>query len=86
MRLKSSAACSIGGLELRDTYFSGVVLEKTPQGDRPVARAHVRTLRAGLNNSSSPSNADHEGRFRMLRAPGECSTLYGASPERLSPA
>ena len=32
---------------VRDTYFSGVVLEKTPAGDRPVARAAVRSLRAG---------------------------------------
>jgi hypothetical protein len=66
---------------VRDTYFSGVVLEKTPQGDRPVARAAVRTLRAGLNNSSSPSTADDQGRFRMLRIPGEQS-LYGVSPDR----
>jgi hypothetical protein len=66
---------------VRDTYFSGVVLEKTPQGDRPVARAAVRTLRAGLNNSSSPSTADDQGRFRMLRIPGEQS-LFGLSPDR----
>ena len=66
---------------VRDTYFSGVVLEKTPTGDRPVAGAAVRRLRAGLNNSSVPSTADHEGRFRMLRVPGE-QTLYGVSPDR----
>ncbi len=66
---------------VRNTYFSGVVLEKTPKGDRPVAGAAVRTLRAGLNNSSSPSTADDQGRFRMLRIPGEQS-LYGVSPDR----
>ena len=66
---------------IRETYFSGVVLEKTPTGDRPVARAAVRTLRAGLNNSSSPSTADAQGRFRMLRVPGE-QALYGVSPDR----
>jgi beta-lactamase regulating signal transducer with metallopeptidase domain len=66
---------------VRNTYFSGVVLEKTPTGDRPVAGAAVRTLRAGLNNSSSPSTADDQGRFRMLRIPGEQS-LYGVSPDR----
>ena len=65
---------------IRETYFSGVVLEKTPTGDRPVARAAVRTLRAGLNNSSSPSTADAQGRFRMLRVPGE-QALYGVSPD-----
>ena len=65
---------------VRDTYFSGVVLEKTPTGDRPVAGAAVRRLRAGLQQLN-PSIADHEGRFRMLRAPGEQS-LYGVSPDR----
>ena len=65
----------------RDTYLSGVVIEKTPTGDRPVAGATVRRLRAGVDNSSSPSTADDQGRFRMLRVPGE-RNLYGVSPDR----
>jgi beta-lactamase regulating signal transducer with metallopeptidase domain len=66
---------------VRDTYFSGVVLAKTPTGDLPLAGAAVRRLRAGSNNSSSPSIADHQGRFRMLRATRE-QFLYGVSPDQ----
>jgi beta-lactamase regulating signal transducer with metallopeptidase domain len=63
----------------RQTYVSGVVIEKTPTGDRPVPRATVHGLRAGFPGRFSI--ADDQGRFRMLRAPGEWY-LYGASRER----
>jgi beta-lactamase regulating signal transducer with metallopeptidase domain len=66
---------------VRATYFTGVVLEKTPTGDRAVAGAQVRSLRAGILNTTGPSTADPEGRFRMLRIPGE-QTLYAVSPDR----
>jgi len=65
----------------RETYFSGVIIEKTPTGDRPVARATVHRLRAGFDGTYNSSRADDEGRFRMLRTPGEW-ILYATSPER----
>jgi hypothetical protein len=64
----------------RDTYFNGVVIEKTPTGDRPVARATIRRMVAGLG-SYSPSRADEEGRFRMMRVHGE-SILHAESRDR----
>ena len=66
---------------VRDTYFSGVVLEKTPQATGPSPGRPSADYEPGSNNSSSPSTADDEGRFRMLRVPGE-QTLYGMSPDR----
>ncbi len=65
----------------RETYLSGVVIEKTPTGDRPVPRATVRRLRVGHDGTYNPSIADDQGRFRMLRTPGEW-ILYAASGDR----
>jgi hypothetical protein len=62
----------------RETYLSGVVIEKTPTGDRPVPRASVSGLRAGFPGRHSI--ADDQGRFRMLRPPGEWY-LYARSQE-----
>jgi hypothetical protein len=63
----------------RETYLSGVVIEKTPNGDRPVARARVSSLRAGFPGRFSI--ADEQRRFRLMRVPGEWY-LYGDSRER----
>ena len=41
---------------VRDTYFSGVVLEKTPAGDRPVAGAAVRTSTSRARKQLQPIN------------------------------
>ena len=58
--LKGSAA---------ETYLSGVVVEKTKAGERPIAEATV--FKCGVASSGSPSLTDAAGRFRMLRTPGE---------------
>ena len=63
----------------RGTYLSGVVIEKTPAGDRPVPRTTVYGLRAGFPGRHSI--ADDQGRFRISRPPGEWY-LYAASRER----
>jgi hypothetical protein len=60
---------ALGG-PARETYLSGVVIEKTPTGDRPVARATIFRLRVGSDGSYNSSRADDQGRFRMLKAPG----------------
>lgn len=57
----------------RATFINGLVVEKTPIGERPVAGAWV--YRHVIASSSSPSLADDEGRFRIIRLPGE-SILY----------
>jgi hypothetical protein len=57
---------------VHETYFSGVVVEETPTGDRPVARASVYRWKIGSNESGfSSSTADEQGRFQMLRIPGK---------------
>jgi beta-lactamase regulating signal transducer with metallopeptidase domain len=61
---------ALGG-PVRDTYLSGVVIEKTPTGDRPVAGATIFRLRVGSDGNYNSSRADDQGRFRMLKAPGE---------------
>ena len=63
----------------RETYVTGVVIEKTPAGDRPVPRAIVRRLKIGQDGSYNHSQADEHGRFRIIQAPGEWM-LYAASP------
>ncbi len=62
----------------RETYLSGVVIEKTPTGDRPVPRTTVSGLRAGFPGRYSI--ADDQGRFQLLRTPGELY-LYAANYE-----
>jgi beta-lactamase regulating signal transducer with metallopeptidase domain len=62
----------------RETYLTGVVIEKTPAGDRPIARATIFRLRVGSDGSYNSSRADEQGRFRILRAPGEW-ILYALS-------
>lgn len=60
LALKGSAA---------ETYLSGVVVEKTKAGERPIANAIV--YKCGVASSGSPSMTDAAGRFRVLRTPGE---------------
>ncbi len=63
----------------RESYLSGVVIEKTPAGDRPVPSTTVSGLRAGF--AGRYSIADEQGRFQLLRTPGELY-LYAANRER----
>ncbi len=57
-----------------ETYIKGVVVEKTPTGDRPVAGA--LTFRWPVYGAHK---TDQEGRFMVEQTPGE-TTLYAYSP------
>ena len=57
----------------RETFFSGIAIEKTTAGERPIAK--VRVVKCGIGSSGGESLSDVEGRFRMVRTPGEC-VLY----------
>ncbi len=49
----------------RDTTFRGVVIEKTPTGERPVAKARVNISPLGPSTT-----ADNQGRFEIRHKPG----------------
>jgi protocatechuate 3,4-dioxygenase beta subunit len=49
----------------RETTFKGVVIEKTPTGERPVAKARVMISPLGPS-----TRADEQGRFELRRKPG----------------
>jgi beta-lactamase regulating signal transducer with metallopeptidase domain len=60
----------------RGVFINGLVVEKTPAGERPVAGAGV--YRHGVATGGSPALADEQGRFRMVRVPGEYILYAGA--------
>jgi len=66
----------------RETSFTGIVIEKTPAGERPVADARVFKIRAG--SSGVMSATDGQGRFRMVRTPGEYLLYARAEPGGLA--
>ena len=64
----------------RETYLSGVVVEKTATGERPVGGALAfRWPVCGLPRT------DEQGRFMVERTPGE-TTFYTFCPASRSPA
>ena len=65
----------------RASFVRGVVLEKTPTGERPVARARV--FRCGVGTSGGSTLTDAQGRFQMLRTPGE-HVLYARAENALA--
>ncbi len=70
----------LGG-SARQTFFSGVVIESTPAGERPLAQARV--YNCGVGTSGGSSLTDAGGRFRMLRTPGE-HILYAIAENGLA--
>jgi RNA polymerase sigma factor (sigma-70 family) len=54
-----------------EVYLTGVVVERTPTGDRPMRKARIQALRMGVQSGGSPTTTDEQGRFRMGRTAGE---------------
>jgi hypothetical protein len=63
----------------RESFLSGVVVEKTPTGDRPIPRAIVHGMRTG-RAGGRVTIADDQGRFQLVRVPGGYN-LYAADRE-----
>ena len=59
------------------TLFSGVVIEKTASGDRPINKARVYRWPVGGH-----SMTDEEGRFQMVRPTSGETTLYAYCPDK----
>ncbi|WP_406697876.1 M56 family metallopeptidase [Singulisphaera sp. Ch08] len=58
------------------TYFTVVVVEKSPEGDRTVPRAAVARLVEG-GGRIGPTPADDQGRIRLVRQPGNLLYVRG---------
>ena len=59
-----------------ETIFKGVVVEKTPTGERPVAKARIMAWPLGTSVA-----ADEQGRFELKRKPGAI-VLYAYSDDQ----
>jgi hypothetical protein len=62
-----------------ETIFNGVVFEKTPTGERPFAKAVIIVWPLGLSNDRP--RTDDQGRFELIRKPGEMF-LYAYSADQ----
>jgi len=61
-----------------ETIFTGIVVEKTATGERPVPKAQIIAWPLG---SSGGTRTDDQGRFEFMRKPGEM-VLYAYSTEQ----